>query len=138
MGRRDLEGWWDDAAHALEVAASEFIVATAGAADIQEYAPLCALLQRMRRAFGIDAAFVSDRHAEPGTDALQSLYGRRLLEADVAAPARFRFEAVPVVTRAGHWRGTLCCRSADPLQEDTLQSLARLVAGCFEQAPVAA
>ncbi len=139
MGRRDFD-WWDDAARALEVAASEFIVATALAADIREFAPLSALLQRVQRAFGIDAAFVADCHAERATDTLQMAYGMRLLEA--AAPrGRFRFEAVPVVTDEGRWRGTLCCRmpvARDSDEDGALLSVARLIARWFEEAQAAA
>jgi hypothetical protein len=133
MAREQID-WWDGALHALEVAASEFVVATAAAADIQEYTPLCALLQRVQRAFGIEAAFVSDRHAERATGALQKAYGMRLLQADAPAQGRFRFEAVPVVTDAGGWRGTLCCRlpmvGASGLN-DALVSVARLIANGF-------
>ncbi len=138
MGRKGIEGW-EDAAQALEVAAAEFVVATASAADIEEYAPLSALLQRVGRAFGIDAAFVSDHHAARDTDALQKLYGMQLLGAGGAA-GRFRFEAVPVVTGEGSWRGTLCCRmpaAAGPDEEGALQSVAQLIANCFAEAQAA-
>jgi hypothetical protein len=131
MGRRNIE-WWDDAMQALDVVAGDFIVATAVAADIQEYAPLCALLQRVSRAFGIDAAFVSDHHAARETDALQRIYGMQLLGADQPA-GRFRFEAVPVVTEEGSWRGTLCCRipAAGGADDRALESVAQLIANCF-------
>ena len=133
MGQQQIN-WWDDAVGALDVAAAEFVVATAAAADVQEYAPVSALLQRVRRAFGIDAAFVSDCHAQRATDALQLAYGMRLLAADT--PVRgFRFEAVPVVTGEGGWRGTLCCRvPVAGSEEGAVASVARLVAECFEAA----
>lgn len=139
MGRGQID-WWDNALHALEVMAGEFVVATTTTADIHEFAPLSALLQRVRRAFGIEAAFVSDGHAQRGTDALQRLYGMRLLEADEPANRRCRFEAVPVVTGSGDWRGTLCCRcpaGADAANEDALRSVAQLIAGWFDQAAAA-
>lgn len=135
MGRKTNFEWWDEAAAALDVVPGEFIVATAACADVQEYAPLSALLQRVRRAFDIDAAFVSDLHAERATDALQQAYGMRLLTAEAGA-GRFRFEAVPVVTEEGSWRGTLCCRlppNADG-EDGALRSVARLIANWFEEA----
>jgi hypothetical protein len=138
VGRRDFD-WWDDAARALEVAASEFVVATAATADIREFAPLSALLLRMQRAFGIDAAFVSDCHAECATGTLQMAYGMRLLEAN-APSGRFRFEAVPVVTGEGSWRGTLCCRlplTREGSEDGALLSVARLIARWFEEAQAA-
>jgi hypothetical protein len=130
-------GWWDDATHAVDVAAGEFVVATAAAADIEEFTPLSALLQRVRQAFGIEAAFVSDRHAERATDALQQLYGLRLLQADGVSGGRFRYEAVPVVNDEGGWHGTLCCRCADPVHEGALRSVAQLIANWFDQAQAA-
>lgn len=135
-----IERDWEDSVGALDVADSEFVVATAAVADVQEYAPLSALLQRVRKAFGIEAAFVSDLHARRETDSLQSLYGMRLLEAE-RPPGRFRFEAVPVVTEQGGWRGTLCCRlpvSGDAPQDDAAKSVARLIANCFDETRAAA
>jgi hypothetical protein len=105
---------------------------------VQEYAPLSALLQRVRRAFDIDAAFVSDQHAERATDALQRAYGMRLLSAE-GGTGRFRFESVPVVTEEGSWRGTLCCRlpcSAGG-EDGALHSVARLIANWFDEAQAA-
>jgi hypothetical protein len=138
VARQDItEG--SETAQALEVAAGEFVVATASAADIQAYAPLSALLRRVGHAFGIDAAFVSDHHARRETDALQELYGMRLLGAETAD--RFRFEAVPVVTGDGAWRGTLCCRmpaAAGPSEHEALHSVAQLIANCFAEAAAAA
>lgn len=129
--------WWNDTPLAVEVADDGFVVVTASGADIQEYTPLSALLQRVRRAFGIEAAFVSDGHAERGTDPLQRLYGMRLLGADAAGAARFRYEAVAVVNEEGSWRGTLCCRFADTPHEGALQSVARLIADWFDGAQTA-
>src|SRR3569832_1604725 len=135
---RDYFDWWDDALHALEVVAGEFIVATASSSDVHEYAPLSALLQRVRRAFGLEAAFVSDCHAQHGTEDLQRAYGMRLLEAANPVNRRCRFEAVPVVTEKG-WRGTRCCRCPAPVANasapsDALQSVARLIANWFDEA----
>lgn len=141
--------WWDGVLQAVDVAASEFVVATASAADIREYTPLSALLQRMRRAFGIEAAFVSEWagggpvvRCQAGRDeagALQRLYGMRLLEADAPAGHAFRFDAVPVVTGEGSWHGTLCCRrpvlpGEDSAQDDALRCVARLIADWFGEA----
>ena len=131
---------WEDSVAALDIADSEFVVATAAAADVEEYAPLTALLQRVHKVFGIEAAFVSDLHARHETGALQSVYGMRLLEA-ARAPGRFRFEAVPVVTQSGGWRGTLCCRlpvaapSGGASHPDAARSVAQLIANCFDASP---
>jgi hypothetical protein len=137
-----IEREWEDSAAALDVADSEFVVATAAAADVEEYAPLTALLRRVRKAFGIEAAFVSDLHAKRETDTLQSLYGMRLLDAERTRGA-FRFEAVPGVTERGGWRGTLCCRlplpaADDAAHEEAARSVARLIANCFDETRAAA
>jgi hypothetical protein len=131
---------WDDGVHALEVSAGEFVVATAAAADIEAYAPLSALLRRVEGAFGIEAAFVSDHHAARETDALQRHYGMQLLGASEVA-GRYRFEALPVISGEGGWRGTLCCRipaTAGAEERQALQSVARLIAKSFADAPPAA
>jgi hypothetical protein len=127
---------WDDITHALEVAAGEFVVATATAADIEAYEPLSALLRRVQGAFGIEAAFVSDHHAARETDALQRHYGMQLLGAS-GGPGRFRFEALPVISGEGAWRGTLCCRvpvKAGIDDRQALESVAQLIAKCFADA----
>jgi hypothetical protein len=131
---------WDDAAYAMEVAACEFVVATAAAADIEAYAPLSALLRRVQGAFGIEAAFVSDHHAARETDALQRHYGMQLLGAGQVG-GRYRYEAVPVVCGEGNWRGTLCCRipaAAGSDDRQALQSVAQLIAKCFVDSQAAA
>lgn len=144
----------DCGAHGLEVLASEFVVATAAASDIQEYAPLSALLDRVRKAFGIDGAFVSEwAGGEPvvrglaersEVDTLQRMYGLRLLGGDASARTPFRFDAVPVVTDDGTCHGLLCCRRParsgrddDSAETDALRSVARLIANWFEEAQLA-
>lgn len=127
---------WDDFAQALEVATGEFIVATPAAADIEAYAPLSALLRRVQGAFGIEAAFVSDHHAARETDALQKHYGMQLLGVGVSA-SKYRFEALPVISGEGDWRGTLCCRiptAASAADRQALESVAQLIAKCFGDA----
>jgi hypothetical protein len=127
---------WDDFAHALEVATVEFVVATAAAADIEAYAPLSALLRRVQGAFGIEAAFVSDHLAARETDALQRHYGMQLLGAG-GSVSKYRFEALPVVSGEGDWRGTLCCRipaAAATADRQALESVAQLIAKCFADA----
>jgi hypothetical protein len=145
MGWDDIE-WWDSVANALEVVDTQFVVATASSADVREYTPLSALLDRMRRAFGIEAAFVSEsirgelvvRSDAQRTEvhALQEAYGLRLLQADVPAGRSFRFAAVPVVSDAGCCHGTLCCRCPreSAADDNALRSLARLIAGWFSDA----
>ena len=148
MGWDDIE-WWDSVANGLEVADSEFVVATASSADVREYTPVSALLDRMRRAFGIEAAFVSEwtggelvvrsQAEREQTHALQEAYGLRLLQAGAPAGRSFRFAAVPVVTRQGCCHGTLCCRcpGESAAQEGTLNSVARLIADWFSEAGAA-
>ena len=159
--KREHEDWSHSASCAFDIVAGEFVVATAAAADLQAYAPLSALLRRVRRAFGIDAAFISewaqgepvvhrsvslpdDGNAVEG-DMLHATFGRQLLEsAAVHEPGkgeRARFDAVPVVTQDGFEHGTLCCRrvvAADGQDEhserEALRSVARLIAAWFEEA----
>ena len=151
MSGRQFWESWDAAADAFDVVASEFVVATASAADVPEYTALAALLGRVHKAFGIEAAFVSEwsngepvmrsHDSRPEADALQILYGHRLLEADAPAGAPFRFDAVPVVTDEGIVHGTLCCRSLAPPRHASdadhaaaLRSVARLIANWFDEA----
>lgn len=127
---------WDDFVQALEVATGEFVVATPAQADIEAYAPLSALLRRVQGAFGIEAAIVSDHHAARETDALQKHYGMQLLGTGVSA-SKYRFEALPVITGEGDWRGTLCCRipaGASAADRQALESVAQLIAKCFADA----
>ena len=130
---------WDDFAQALEVATAEFVVATPAQADIEAYVPLSALLRRVQGAFGIEAAFVSDHHAARETDALQKHYGMQLLGVGVSA-SKHRFEALPVITGDGDWRGTLCCRipaGTSAADRQALESVAQLIAKCFADAQAA-
>jgi hypothetical protein len=127
---------WDDFAHSLEVATGEFVVATPAEADIEAYAPLSALLRRVQGAFGIEAAFVSDHHAARETDALQKHYGMQLLGIN-GSVSKCRFEALPVISGDGDWRGTLCCRipaAASSADRQALESVAQLIAKCFADA----
>jgi hypothetical protein len=149
MGWDDIE-WRDGVAHAVEVIDSEFVVATAASADVREYAPLSSLLERMRRAFDIEAAFVSEwvrgelvvrSHGERGeAHALQEAYGLRLLQAGAPAGRSFRFAAVPVVTGDGCCHGMLCCRCPGDdahgrgAHDGALHSVARLIADWFSEA----
>lgn len=151
MGWEDIE-WRDSVARAVEVVDSEFVVAMAASADVREYAPLSSLLQRMRRAFGIEAAFVSEwvqgelvvrSHAERGeVHALQEAYGMQLLQAGAPAGRSFRFAAVPVVTGEGCCHGMLCCRcpagtAHESAHDGALYSVARLIADWFSEAGTA-
>lgn len=158
---REHDDWSHSASCAFDIVAGEFVVATADTADLQAYAPLSALLRRVRRAFGIDAAFISewaqgepvvhrsvagfhDADAAEG-DMLHATYGRQLLDAAAIRQAgkgeRVRFDAVPVVTHDGFEHGTLCCRrvvAADGHDEhserEALRSVARLIAAWFDEA----
>ena len=149
--RSELSGW---DAKAVEVLAAEFVVTTHAAADIQEYTPLAALLLRVHEAFGVELAFVSEWasgrplarrcHGDGVAEALQAIYGRRLLEKQLPRPAGAAFEAIPVVCSRGFSRGTLCCRydrgpqtGAHGIAEQ-LRSVARLIACWFDSAPSAA
>lgn len=143
---------WD--AHAVHVTAAEFVVTTPTAADVTQYSPLSALLQRVHEAFGVELAFVCEwAGGEPLTrphegdgapGKLQALYGQRLLESGLEGRERLAFEAIPVVCRGGFARGTLCCRypqhagaAADGIAAQ-LRSVAELIARWFETAPLAA
>jgi len=129
---------WSHSAHcAFDIVAGEFMVVTADAADLRAYGPLTALLQRMRKAFGIDAVFIAEwAQGEPVVhrgiagydegDLLHATYAQQLLDADAV-------HAVPVVTQDGFEHGTLCCR-ADASQREALRSVARLIAAWFNEA----
>jgi hypothetical protein len=141
---------WMESAAALDVVTSELVVATADTADVPAYERLRALLMRVRSAFGIEAAFVSEwtggkplrRIACSEARALHELYGTRLLDAPPPNGAKFRFETVPVVSN-GVELGTLCSRRIASRDEDeytaagALSSVARLIAGWFEEAELA-
>lgn len=159
MGREhQYRDWSDTASCAFDIVASEFVVVTADAADLAVYGPLSALLQRVRKAFGMDAAFIADwTDGEPvvhrprsegatvGWESLHATYAERLFE---SAPVRplgkgeaTHFDAVPVTTRDGYGYGTLCCRSVAPIghpadasRVEALHSVARLIGAWFEEA----
>ncbi|HUR88570.1 MAG TPA: hypothetical protein VMZ74_05735 [Ramlibacter sp.] len=145
MSGREYWDQWERSAGAVEVLASELVVTTAAGAEIREYAPLAALLQRVHKAFGIEIAFVSEWSGVPvarlacEADALHTLYGRRFLESGAPAGTASRFEALPVVSGDGLAHGTLCFRvptrqALDAEIESALRSVARLIANWFEAA----
>lgn len=149
MSAREQEmDWSETATYAFDVVAAEFVVVTADAADIDAYDPLSNLLRRMRKAFGVELAFIAEwsdgdpvvrrmSHGEqPECDPLQSEYGERLLEG--ARPAEgLSFHAVPVATSDGVVHGTLCCFMPDRKGEGSaraLQSVSKLIAAWFDDA----
>jgi hypothetical protein len=145
MSGREYWDCWERGAGDVEVVASELVVTTPAGADIREYAPLAALLQRVHKAFGIEMAFVSEWSGEPVTrsrpeaDALHTPYGRRVLEGLVPAGGAFRFDALPVITGNGQAHGTLCFgvpvrQALDAEIEGALRSVARLIANWFDAA----
>ena len=149
MSGREYWDGWERETGAMEVMASELVVTTAAGAEIREYAPLAALLQRVYKAFGVEMAFVSEWcgepvvRARPEVDALHTLYGRRFLESRAPAGSAFRFDALPVVADEGRAHGTLCFRlplrqQIDAEIEGALRSVAGLIADWFEAAAAAA
>lgn len=149
MSAREKEmDWSETATYAFDVVASEFVVVRADAADLKCYAPLSSLLQRMRRAFGVDFAFIAEwsggdpvvrrigRAGRAECDPLQFEYGLRLLAGDTL-PEGWTFEAVPVATADGVVHGTLCCcmpRRAGDGALRALGSVAQLIAAWFDEA----
>jgi hypothetical protein len=145
MSGREYWDGWERETGAMEVMASELVVTTASGADIREYAPLAALLQRVHKAFGVEMAFVSEWcgvpivRARPEVDALHTVYGRRFLESRAPAGHAFRFDALPVVADDGQAHGTLCFRMPvraplDAEMEGALRGVAALIADWFEAA----
>ena len=149
MSARENEiDWSDTATYAFDVVAAEFVVVTADGADLGAYDPLSSMLKRMRKAFNIEFALITEwsngdpvvRRTqlgdEPACDALQSEYGLRLLEG-AAAKEGTAFHAVPVATADGMVHGTLCCfmpeRSGDGASR-ALKSVAQLIAAWFSEA----
>ena len=138
--------WSETATFAFDLVAAEFVVVTAEGADLPCYDPLSNLLRRMRNAFGVHFAFVSEWSGgdpvvhctpdgeTPKCDALQSEYGARLLE---DANDALVFHAVPVVTPDSVVHGTLCCRMT-PRDGDgssrALRSVAHLIGAWFDEA----
>jgi hypothetical protein len=142
MDERELIDWPTDAEYAFDIVAGEFVVVTPDSADLEVHAPLKSLLRRVRRAFGIDAAFISEwASGEPvvrrlrGDDSrdavecegLHVAYATRLLESEAAVAA------VPVITQDGIVHGTLCAACGDEHME-ALHSVARLIAEWFDDA----
>jgi len=91
-GRENEFDWSDTATYAFDVVDAEFIVVTADGADAEAYSPLTKLLKRMRKALGVEFAFISEwvggdpvvrfRAGDAEADALQAEFGTRLLEGD--------------------------------------------------------
>jgi hypothetical protein len=146
-GRENEFDWSDTATYAFDVVAAEFIVVTADGADAEAYAPLTKLLKRMRKALGVEFAFISEwvggdpvvryRAGDAEADTLQAEFGMRLLEGGENG-SRSEFHAAAVVTSDGVLHGTLCCRVGDKHDAEqatrALRSVARLMADWFEDA----
>ena len=148
--------WSDTAISAFDVVAREFVVVTADSSDLKAFSPLCSLLRRMRKAFGMEAAFISEcsdgetvvryrgdgEGADRDCDPLQSTYGIRLLADETPGASQHCFDAVPVITSDGVEHGTLCFRvngADDGSATDgaALRSVAKLIANWFEEADLA-
>ena len=150
------ENWSGDASCAFDIVDGEFVVVTADGSDVRSYRPLCAMLERARRLFGLEAVFIAhwangapiahrartdeDTDLQAGLESLQAMYGRDLLEASSprandSEPARF--EAVPVVA-GGLEYGVLCARRslADAISTEppALHTFAQLISRWFEVA----
>jgi hypothetical protein len=151
MSDKETNEWSETMASAFDVVDGEFVVVTADGADQQFLSPLCALLRRVRNAFGMEAAFISEwAGGEPMVhrvdfsedagiecDSLQSLFGTRLLGAGASEAGNASFDAVAVVTSDGVVHGTLCSRGesgGDEQQRAALRSVARLIAKWFDEA----
>jgi hypothetical protein len=147
-GRESQFDWSDTATYAFDVVAAEFIVVTADGADAEPYAPLTKLLKRMRKALGVEFAFISEwvggdpvvryRAGDAEADALQVEFGMRLLESAEVDGVPSEFHAAAVVTSDGVLHGSLCCRvgAKHDAEQATraLRSVARLMADWFEDA----
>ena len=147
MSAHEVIEWSETATCAFDLVAREFVVVTADGADLKAFSPLCALLRRMRKAFGMEAAFISEgsggetvvRCHDDGSDGecdpLQSLFGLRLL-AETAPETCHTFDAVPVITSDGVEHGTLCFRvdGDNAPSGAALRSVARLIANWFDDA----
>jgi hypothetical protein len=147
MSAREHEiDWSETATYAFDVVAAEFVVVTADGADLGVYDPLSSLLKRMRKAFGVEFALITEwsqgdpvvRRTVPGEapqcDPLQLEYGLRLLD---GAAEGWSFHAVPVATEDGVVHGTLCCfmpqRKGDGATR-ALNSVGQLIAAWFDEA----
>ncbi|HVZ45551.1 MAG TPA: hypothetical protein VHA82_17205 [Ramlibacter sp.] len=151
---------WDSRTGALDVLVGEFVLVTPESSDHPRYATISALLERIRKALGMDAVFVSqfignqpvvryttplDDGGEQPCDPLEETYGQRVLESRPRLPrprsvSREQlnpvFTAVPVASKDGSEYGTLCCRSysTGAGSHEALQSVARLVAATLDGA----
>lgn len=150
------EDWSNDASCAFDIVDGEFVVVAAEGSDVRAYRPLCALLERARRLFGIEAVFIAhwangapiahrarssdDTELQAGLESLGAMYGRHLLESSSPRegdPEPARFEAVPVVADGLEY-GLLCARRSftDALSTEppALHTFARLISRWFEEA----
>lgn len=151
MSDQETIEWSETAASAFDVVDGEFVVVTADGSDQQFLSPLCALLRRVRNAFDMEAAFISEwaggepmvhridcsEDAAIECDSLQSLFGTRLLGSGASEAGDAAFDAVAVVTSDGVVHGTLCSRGDkgdDAQQRAALRSVARLIAKWFDEA----
>lgn len=157
----ELESVWEDSGHGLEVHQGEFVLVTADGSDRWRYEPIAALLQRIRKVFGVDAVFVSqfldgeplvrcatplDDGGEQPCDPLEATFGLRELAARPRLPRprtaprqeiNPEFLAVPVTSRDGSEYGTLCalvfsvCNGGHTSHE-AMQSVASLLAATLD------
>jgi hypothetical protein len=148
QGHQDFV-WSDWATCAFDVVAREFVVVTADTTDLRSFAPLCSMLRRVRKAFGVEVAFICEgsdgetvvrRRGEDESDEchqLQALFGTRLLTDSAPDSCHHSYDSVAVVTNDGVEHGTLCCRQAGEgaeVDRKALHSIARLIANWFEEA----
>lgn len=157
MKQQQYEDWSSDASCAFDIVDGQFVVVTADGSDVRAYRPLCALLERARRLFGIEAAFIAhwangapiahrsragdDSELQAALESLQAMYGRTLLEGEPALADEgdepVLFDAVPVVADGLEY-GMLCGRripsDATTLQPPALHTFARLISRWFEEA----
>jgi hypothetical protein len=135
---------WEREAGAVDVVTSELVITRPADADVREYAPLAALLQRAQKAFGVEMAFISEWCGEPvlrpqaEADSFHASYGRRVLESD-ASGARFRVDALPVDAGNGQIHGTLCFRlpwrnAPEAEIRGAVECVGRLIASWFDAA----
>jgi hypothetical protein len=156
MKQQQYEDWSSDASCAFDIVDGQFVVVTADGSDVRAYRPLCALLERARRLFGMEAAFIAhwangapiahrahdgdDTDLQAGLESLQAMYGRALLDGASDGPVDpevIRFDAVPVIADGLEY-GMLCGRrvltDAPALEPPALHTFARLISRWFEDA----
>jgi hypothetical protein len=143
---------WSDDLDGLAVEDCELVAVTADGAENPLCAPIAPLLQRIRRALGIDVVFVTlfvgqrpamrqwrtlGDHALDGSDCdpLELDLAKQLVAAR-AAPSSRGFLAQPVVSKDGREFGTVCCRrpaAESAVDGSALQSVAKLIALAMNQ-----